>query len=89
MSRSYSGNTVVWVEVDGYEAGVYIEYQVDIDTNYGADADGNRGEYRESCEITSSYIQEPRSLPLTEKQFTQMVLDAEKKFLRERGYHGT
>lgn len=86
MSRSYTGNTVVWVEVDGYEAGVYLEYQVDVDTDYGADADGRRGVYHEECEVTCKYIEAPKNLPLTSAQVDEMLLIAEKKFLRERGY---
>lgn len=76
MSRNYSGNTVVWVDVEGYEVkvGVYLEYAVTVEG------------HREECEITDRYIHEPRTLPLTRAQVQQVFELAEQKFLNQRGH---
>lgn len=50
------GTEIVNVDCNGVEIPVVVEYVTEIDRNYGADADGNRGTVLMSREILDASI---------------------------------
>lgn len=66
---------------DGSTAGrvipVTIEYRVLVDKSYGADADGNRGEWREELEFLSHDINWCYLQTLNSLQVERLIKDAQ------------
>ena len=87
MSRSYSGNDIVLLSYQGHNLNVYIEYQVDVDDNYGADADGNRGVRHEEVDITDKWIRQPFYKHFTQEETDEILSLAEKEFLTRHGWN--
>ncbi len=80
MSRRYTGNETVLLSYKEWNLNVHIEYEVEIESSYGADADGNRGMYREETFITDKYIKPPFSDTLTKEDTDEILSMAEEKF---------
>jgi hypothetical protein len=75
---------------EGYETGrtvgVEVEYTVDRDNNYGADADGRRGVVREeTTEILDTFIPGATLLGLTSANVEQVLRDV--RAILERRQH--
>jgi hypothetical protein len=68
----------------GRSVPVDICYRITVDSAYGADADGNRGEMREEVEILGRHIDQAYLLTMTGAQVEQALADADAKVLRMR-----
>ncbi len=80
MSRSYTGSKTVLLDYKEWSLNVHIEYIVEIDQNYGADADGRRGAYREEVSIIDKYIKQPFPPGLTHEEAEEILQLASDKF---------
>ncbi len=69
---------------DGYttdrEVTVYIDFHIEVDNHYGADADGNRGERLVECVIDQIYVDPKMVNPLLAEELKQVLADAEARF---------
>lgn len=79
MSR-YRDNTTVWLEYDGLKVCVVIEFEVDVDPNYGADADGNRGMRHVEVDVVDKYVESPKVNLWRKEQVDEILSAAESKF---------
>lgn len=86
MSRSYTDNEIVSLNYHGHEVRVYFEYLVDIDSNYGADADGHRGVYREEVIVNDRYIESPKDATFTKEQVDEILSAAEDRLFAHHGW---
>lgn len=84
-----SGSTTIIVDVTdeqgepiGRSVPVDVVYQVTIDSTYGADADGNRGELRKEIEILDHYIAPEHLVALNSDQVEQLLADADRQALK-------
>ena len=62
------------------EVEVYIDYTISVDSAYGADADGNRGERRVEYDIQDVYVLPEVERTLLAEELAQVKRDAEAKF---------
>lgn len=83
-SREQTCFTIEVLDADGQGTGrevdVYIDYFVDVDNHYGADADGNRGERRVEYQIEHIYIDPWQAKTLLAEEQAQVIRDAETRF---------
>jgi hypothetical protein len=63
----------------GRSVTVCLDYHIDVDNAYGADADGNRGERRVEYEIDNVYL-DPSEAPLLAEELAQVIKEAERRF---------
>lgn len=87
-----SGSTTMIVDITdeqgepiGRSVPVSIIYQVTIESAYGADADGNRGELRKEIEILDHYIAPGDLLTMDSGQVEQLIKDADRQALKALG----
>lgn len=66
----------------GRSVPVAVVYQVTIDSAYGADADGNRGELRKEVEILDHYIAPGDLITMDSVQVEQLIGDADRQVLK-------
>jgi hypothetical protein len=96
MSRTYTDRTAYPADLrdaDGNELGrqltVFIDFMVDVDTSYGADADGNRGTTQVDAYILDLAI-DPEDLKaegLDSGHVERALADARAWFERTDLYH--
>lgn len=86
MSRSYQSNTIVSLNYHGHDVDVYLAYQIDVDNNYGADADGNRGVRHVEVIFTDRYIERPKDVPFTQEDVDEILSTAEAKLCAQEGW---
>lgn len=83
-SREQTCFTIEVLDADGQGTGrevdVYIDFFVDVDNAYGADADGNRGVRRVEYQIEDIYIDKWQAKTLLAEEQAQVIRDAEKRF---------
>ena len=83
-SREQTCFTIEVLDADGQGTGrevdVYIDYFVDVDNHYGADADGNRGERLVEYHIEQTYIDKCQAATLLAEEQAQVICDAKKRF---------
>jgi hypothetical protein len=83
-SREQTCFTIEVLDRDGQGTGreidVYVEYFVEVDNSYGADADGNRGERRVFYSIERLDIDRWQVGTLLAEERAQVLRDAERKF---------
>ena len=84
--RSTKENTAFEIDVldqngdyTGRSVTVCIDYHIDVDNAYGADADGRRGERRVEYEIDQVYL-DPSEDPLLAEELAQVLKEAERRF---------
>ena len=64
------GSRMIEIEIEGdiKELKIEIEWRYSSESNYGADADGNRGVYREWWEVVAIDFVNPKKSELTEAE---------------------
>lgn len=74
------------LDAEGYETGrdvpVFVDFTTDVDRNYGADADGNRGALLVEYDVLRCWLEEADAARLTEAERKQVCQDAEANFYR-------
>ena len=63
---------------------VVVEYATIVDTDYGADADGHRGEMRAEREVLGVCLDHHDVRTLTQRQIEQVIVDAQEQFMQRR-----
>lgn len=66
----------------GRSVPVAVVYQVTLESAYGADADGNRGELRKEIDILDHYIAPGDLMTLDSGQVEQLIGDADRQALK-------
>jgi hypothetical protein len=83
-SREQTCFTIEVLDADGQGTGrevdVYIDFFVDVDNAYGADADGNRGERGVEYLVEQVAIDKWQAKTLLAEEQAQVIRDAEKRF---------
>ena len=84
--RSTKENTAIEIDVldaneeyTGRSVMVCIDYHIDVDNAYGADADGNRGIRLVEYVIDKVYL-DPSEAPLLAEELAQVIKEAERRF---------
>ena len=92
--RTTAEQTAILVDVldrYGYETGrtvfVYIDYLADVDDQYGADVDGNRGERRVEYQLTSIGVDPGTQPKLLQEELAQVICDGAKAFASRTWHH--
>jgi len=86
--KRYRGNTTVSLDYSGLVLWVIIEYEVDRESNYGADADGKRGTPRTEVEILDKYIESPKINRFNSEQVNEILTMAEDRFYQHELWKG-
>lgn len=94
MSRTTQTTTCLLIDLtdaDGHATGksvpVFIEYVVEVDSDYGADADGHRGEVRTEYSILDHYIETEDLLTMNSGEVERALADADATFHRLPHHH--
>jgi hypothetical protein len=69
-------------EPTGRSVPVELEYHIEIDKSYGADADGNRGVYREEIFVDEKRISPQHLLTMMSDEVERALATAEAIFFR-------
>lgn len=71
-------------EPTGQTVPVTVDYVTIVDKDYGADADGNRGETRYEREVLDVYIEPEHLTALNSTQVEQVIEEAKEQCERQR-----
>jgi hypothetical protein len=86
MSRQSTDRLVLYVPLKERTVLVYATYVVDVDANYGADADGNRGVRRVEYDLLDVEVDQDDAKTLTVVE-VQEVLEAVPAAFAKRAKH--